>query len=435
MKQRLSGWGRYPFVDAEAEQPADRAEARAALTQGPAAIPFGLGRSYGDSALAPRVLQSARLDKLLSFDAASGVLQAQAGVSLDEVLRVFVPRGYFLYGTPGTKYVTLGGAVAADVHGKGHHSEGCFSQAVEAFHLMLASGEILRCSRHEHAELFHATCGGMGLTGLILDVTLRLKPIKSAYIRQVSFKAAGLDEALDDLEANQAAPYAVSWIDCLATGKSLGRSVLTVGDFLDDGALVAHRPPKLGVPELPITMAQPWTNRAFNQCVYHLNRKSRGAVDRVHYQKFFYPLDVARDWNRLYGKGGFTQYQFVIPKAAGLKGLRPILQSIAESGKGSALAVLKTLGPANANLLSFPFEGYTLALDFKVEAGLFELLDELDARVLDLGGRLYLAKDVRMSAATFQKGYPRWQDFQKVRQSVGAIGRFASLQSQRLGLD
>jgi FAD/FMN-containing dehydrogenase len=385
--------------------------------------------------LGARVIQSARLDKFLSFDPANGHLHAQAGVSLDEVLRVFVPRGFFLYGTPGTKYVTLGGAVAADVHGKGHHSEGCFSQAVEAFHLMLADGEIRRCSRTENAALFHATCGGMGLTGLILDVSLRLKPIRSAYIRQTSFKATGLDQALDDLEANQAAPYAVSWIDCLATGSALGRSVLTVGDFLDDGELRPHQAPKLGVPELPITMAQPWTNRAFNQCVYHLNRKARGAVDRVHYQKFFYPLDVARDWNRLYGKGGFTQHQFVIPKAAGLKGLRPILQRIAESGKGSALAVLKTLGPANDNLLSFPFEGYTLALDFKLEAGLFELLDELDARVLDLGGRMYLAKDVHMSAVTFQKSYPRWQEFQKIRQQAGAIGRFASLQSQRLGLD
>jgi FAD/FMN-containing dehydrogenase len=435
VQQRLSGWGRYPFVDAECSQPGERAEARAVLSHGPALIPYGLGRSYGDSALGPRVVQSARLDKFLAFDPATGVLKAQAGVSLDEILRVFVPQGWFVYGTPGTKFVTLGGAVASDVHGKGHHSEGCFSQALVGFNLMLADGEIRHCSPTENAALFHATCGGMGLTGLILDVSVRLKPIRSAFIRQTTYKAASLDQAFEDVEATASAPYSVAWVDCLATGKSLGRSILTVGDFMDDGDLRPHRGPKLSVPELPITMAQPWTNRAFNECVYHLNLKSRGDVNRVHYQKFFYPLDVVNDWNRLYGKGGFTQHQFVIPKAAGLKGMRPLLEMIAQSGKGSALAVLKATGPANANLLSFPIEGYSLALDFKLEDGLFDLLDELDARVLGLGGRMYLTKDVHMSAATFQKSYPRWQDFQKIRQDAGAIGRFASLQSQRIGLD
>jgi FAD/FMN-containing dehydrogenase len=260
-------------------------------------------------------------------------------------------------------------------------------------------------------------------------------PIPSAYFDQVTYKCPSLEAVLDRLDETAKVTYSVAWIDCVATGQHLGRSVLTVGEHAKEGGLRAHGAPKLTLPfELPFPAVTPFTIKAFNALVY---AKELKAVQRkrIHYAPFFYPLDVATHWNRLYGRDGFTQYQFVLPTAAGRQGLRTVLMRIAASGMGSPLAVLKVAGHANANPLSFPLAGYTLALDFKIQPGLFALLDELDALVLGLGGRLYLAKDARMSAATFKQSYPRWQEFQAVRAKVGAIGRFASLQSKRLGLD
>jgi decaprenylphospho-beta-D-ribofuranose 2-oxidase len=431
----LEGWGRHPIVDADVSHPQDADATRGQVRSGPPLIAHGMGRSYGDSALGPRVLQSDRLNLLLGFDPATGVLQCQAGVSLDELLRVFVPRGWFPWVTPGTKYVSVGGAIAADVHGKNHHSAGCFSESVESLDLMLADGAVVTCSRGEHAELFRATCGGMGLTGIILRATLRLKPIRSARIVQTTYKARDLDELLERFEATRSLPYSVAWIDCLSRGRALGRSVLDVGDFAPEGPLEAHAEPGLSVPLVPpVSPVNPLTNKAFNAFLYHhvLRRERRSLV---HYESFFYPLDKILHWNRLYGKSGFTQHQCVIPAAAGPKGLRGLLEAIAASGRGSFLGVLKVMGEANANPLSFPLAGYTLALDYKLGPGLFAFLDELDARVLDLGGRVYLAKDVRLGEAAFKRMYPRWREFQELREKTGAKGRFASLQSRRLGLD
>jgi decaprenylphospho-beta-D-ribofuranose 2-oxidase len=433
--EAIQGWGRHPRIDAEVSHPTTSRSARAALASKPSLIARGLGRSYGDSSLAPQAVQTDRLNLFLDFDPDAGVLTAQAGVSLDEILRVFVPRGWFLPVTPGTRFVTLGGAVASDVHGKSHHSTGCFSECVASFVLLLADGQAWTCSRDENPELFRATCGGMGLTGVILAVTLRLKPIQSAYFDQVTYKCPSLEAVLERFDETAKSSYSVAWIDCLSTGKSLGRSVLNVGEHAAEGGLAPHRAPMIPVPFVPpFPLVNPFTIKAFNALVYG---KELQAVkrDRVHYTPFLYPLDVASDWNRLYGRDGFTQYQLAIPTAAGPKGLRLLLERIAASGMGSSLAVLKVFGPANANPLSFPIAGYTLALDFKVQPGLFEMLDELDAMVLDLGGRLYLTKDARMGESMFKRSYPRWTEFQGVREKVGAIGRFASLQSKRLGLD
>ena len=433
--EAIQGWGRHPRIDAEVSHPTTSRSARAALASKPSLIARGLGRSYGDSSLAPQAVQTDRLNLFLDFDPDAGVLTAQAGVSLDEILRVFVPRGWFLPVTPGTRFVTLGGAVASDVHGKSHHATGCFSDWVASFVLLLADGQAWTCSRDENPELFRATCGGMGLTGVILAVTLRLKPIQSAYFDQVTYKCPSLEAVLERFDETAKSSYSVAWIDCLSTGKSLGRSVLNVGEHAAEGGLAPHRAPMIPVPFVPpFPLVNPFTIKAFNALVY---AKELRAVkrNRVHYTPFLYPLDVAKDWNRIYGQDGFTQYQLAIPTAAGPKGLRLLLERIAASGMGSSLAVLKVFGPANANPLSFPIAGYTLALDFKVQPGLFEMLDELDAMVLDLGGRLYLTKDARMGESMFKRSYPRWTEFQGVREKVGAIGRFASLQSKRLGLD
>jgi decaprenylphospho-beta-D-ribofuranose 2-oxidase len=313
--------------------------------------------------------------------------------------------------------------------------DGCFSECLLGLRLLLAGGQIVTCSREENAELFRATCGGMGLTGVILDARFRLQRIQSAYFDQTTYKCPNLEAVLQRLEEARHVRYAVAWIDCVSQGASLGRSVLTVGDHATQGPLVPHSAPKLTVPFVaPDWTVSPPTIKAFNALFYHKTLRAVSQA-RVHYAPFFYPLDIASHWNRLYGKAGFTQYQFVIPRAAGPQGLRRISERIAASQMGSALAVVKTTGPQNGNPLSFPLEGYTLALDFKHQPGLFKLLDELDAMVLGYGGRVYLTKDVRLNERNFKQSYPRWQEFQALREKVGAIGRFASLQSKRLGLD
>lgn len=431
----IQGWGRYPSVDARVDLPLTVSALARQVASGDGVIARGMGRSYGDSALAPHILGTRALSHLLAFDETRGLLRCAAGATLAELLAVFVPRGWFLPVTPGTKFVTLGGAIASDVHGKNHHLDGCFSAFVESLVLVLGDGSRVACSRHERPELFHATCGGMGLTGVIVEAELRLRRVESAYIHQTTYKAANLEEALALFEAHHGTTYSVAWIDCLASGASLGRSLLMIGEHARDRQLVLPAGRPLSVPvDSPALLLNRYTMQAFNSLYYNRVRTAESR-QRVSYDSFFYPLDGIHQWNRLYGRQGFLQYQFVVPKAAGLDGLRSILARIAESRRGSFLAVLKAFGPANANLLSFPVEGYTLALDFKRESGLFELLDELDERVLEQGGRLYLTKDARMSEATFKRSYPLWERLQAVREQYHARGTFTSLQARRLGLE
>ncbi len=395
---------------------------------------MGMGRSYGDSALGPRIISSRYLNLLAKFDPAIGTLRCGAGVTLAEILEVFVPKGWFLPVTPGTKFVTLGGAIASDVHGKNHHLDGCFSEFVEGLKLLLASGEVVDCSRSLRPDLFRATCGGMGLTGLVTEAEIKLKPIRGSLIEQTTLKAANLDEALSLFDAHHARPYSVAWIDCLSLGRAMGRSLVILGEHSEYGVLASVNKRPLSVPfDLPSWLLNHGSVKAFNALYYHRIRAKR-STQLVHYERFFYPLDGIRNWNRLYGKRGFTQYQCVIPQAAGKEGVRAVLKRIASSGTASFLAVLKALGDSNANYLSFPMKGYTLALDLKLEEGILELLQDLDSLVLDYGGRLYLTKDCRMNEATFKRGYSQWETFQDVRQKYGALGKFKSLQSERIGL-
>ena len=438
----MTAWGKYPTIDAACHRP-NTPTAVAQLLQSQTAfsgIARGLGRSYGDSSLATSMIDMGSLDHLLAFDDTTGLLHCSAGASLADILTVYVPRGWFLPVTPGTKFVTIGGAIAADVHGKNHHLQGTFSEHIVSLRLMLASGDVIECSREQHLQLFRATCGGMGLTGVVLDATLRLIPISSAQINQSTIKATNLAEAIDLFEEHHQTTYSVAWIDCLSTGAQLGRSLLMLGEHSEgdehgkQDQLEPGRPASFSVPvDLPGALLNRFSIKAFNTLYYHRVRR-RYSEQTLHYEPFFYPLDSIRDWNRMYGKGGFTQYQFALPREAGLAGMSAVLKRIAESRRGSFLAVLKAFGPANDNYLSFPLAGYTLALDFKLDSGLFTLLDELDHMVLDYGGRIYLAKDCRMSEATFKRSYPLWETFQEVRQRYGAVPHFQSLQAQRLGL-
>lgn len=431
IKEQVSGWGRYPVIEAELITPARLEEISLSGING---IARGMGRSYGDSALADQIISTRQLDNLIAFNPQRGELRCAGGTTLDEILKVFVPKGWFLSITPGTKFVSVGGAIASDVHGKNHHKSGSFCDHIVSFDLLLASGEVMSCSPAQNSDLFHATCGGMGLTGIIISATIKLIPIKSTHIKQQTLKAANLQEVFELFEANRSTTYSVAWIDCLASGNSLGRSLLYLGEHNQSGTLDMQGGQGKSIPfDMPTTLLNRFTIQAFNT-LYYNKVCDRVSQQKVHYEPFFYPLDSLHHWNRLYGRRGFLQYQFVIPKMAGLEGMTKILQKISASKKGSFLAVLKELGRQNSNLLSFPIEGYTLALDFKWEPNLLRLLNELDQIVLEYGGRIYLTKDACMSEMTFKASYPHWEQFMQIRHKYGAIEHFNSLQSKRLGI-
>ena len=431
---KISGWNRYPVIDTTPVCAFSHTQLQGLVTHGFKGIARGMGRSYGDSSLADSVIDLTTLDYLLDFDHMTGRLRCCAGVTLNDLLNIIVSRGWFMPVTPGTKYVTVGGAIASDVHGKNHHLSGSFSDYVLNFKLLIADGSIVTCSRDDNADLFYATCGGMGLTGIILEADLRLLSINSAYIHKTTYKAASLMELLELFSIHHEATYSVAWMDCLRKGKSLGRSLLMLGEHADIDKQYISKPVSISIPfDMPGSLLNPLSISFFNWLYYSLAPVNPDSK-LVHLDSFFYPLDVLGEWHRLYGKRGFLQYQFVIPMAAGLEAIAAILGRIADSQLGSFLAVLKLFGKGNRNLLSFPMEGYTLALDFKIGRNTFELLDRLDDMVVDYGGKVYLTKDSRMSEKIFKRGYPLWEDFSAIRQKYGALEVFNSHQSGRLGL-
>ena len=429
----ISGWGGYPTQEAQVLTPLSLSAYKSQLEQHPSVITRGMGRSYGDSANAPVVLQTTYCDHFIAFDKATGLLTVEAGVLLRDILRITVNHGWFLPVTPGTSFVTVGGAIAGDVHGKNHHVAGTFGQHVVSISMLLGTGEVVTASSTELPDLFHATCGSMGLTGVILTAIIQLIPIQSAFITQKTIKADCIEAVCEAFEANSKSTYSVAWIDCLATGKSLGRSVLMVGEHADSGGLDLTIKNPITVPmHTPAALLNSMTMRAFNNSYWA--KASHNKIQTVPLLPYFYPLDAIGCWNKLYGKAGFVQYQFVLPKTDGVSNMRQTLTQIAQSGQGSFLAVLKQFGPANQNLLSFPIEGYTLALDFKMSSSTIALLHGLDDMVAGMGGRVYLTKDAVMRELSFKTTYPKWQEFEAVRQKYGAIGKFASAQSKRLGL-
>lgn len=431
---KVSGWGRHPKVDAKITSFQSPEELTPLLSDGAHCVVHALGRSYGDSAVGECIVSTKRYRRILSFDEESATVVCESGIGLNELIDAFLPLGFFPAVTPGTKFVSVGGAIASDVHGKNHHVAGCFSECVDWFDLLLPDGTVKRCSKTQNKELFQATCGGMGLTGIILTVSLKLKKVDGAFIDQRVIKAKNLEDIFWLFDELVELPYSVAWIDCLAKGKNLGRSLLMVGDHTETGKLRVKRKPEITIPfEFPGFALNPTTVKLFNELYYNKVRKTvtEGVVDL---NAFFYPLDAVLDWNKIYGAGGFTQYQFVLPKEQSYDGMKRILEKIAESGLGSFLAVLKLFGKANDNYLSFPTEGFTLALDFKLEPKLYPLLDELDELVLKYGGRLYLTKDVRMKPEMLEAGYPKLSRFRRVRSKYGLRDAFQSLQSKRLGL-
>jgi len=442
----FSGWGRYGCILCEAYRPEHHFELSALLTSPPKSfIPRGLGRSYGDAAMNKdgAVLDLSRMNRMRSFEAETGVLECEGGVSLAEILDVFVPRGFFLPVTPGTKFVTVAGAIANDVHGKNHHCDGTFTQFVDAIGLWTPARGIITCSRHENSDIFWATAGGVGLTGVLLWARLRLLPVESAYMRVDYQRCSHLDEALAAMEASDKNyRYSVAWVDCLARGGSLGRSILMRGNHAPVNYLPekARRSPfrlprrtKLAVPvDFPGFVLNPYSIKAFNTLFYAKNRNAQDVI--VDYDQYFYPLDGILQWNRLYGKKGFVQYQATFPPD-GRTGLVRMLERLASSGRASFLAVLKCFGESNPGLLSHPMPGYTLTLDIPNTPGLIEFAASLDRLLLEYGGRLYLAKDALTQPETFSEMYPQLGAFREIKAQLDPDRILTSSLSRRLCLD
>ncbi|PJJ62873.1 FAD-binding oxidoreductase [Chryseobacterium geocarposphaerae] len=401
--QKVTNWGNFPVVEKEMKSDDSFDKIKDFILTHNEVIARGNGRCYGDASLGESIFSTKKLNKFISFDRLNGIIECESGVLLSEVLEISVPQGYFLYVTPGTKFVSVGGAIASDVHGKNHHAEGCFSEYVIEFKLMIENGEIITCSREENSEKFWATIGGMGLTGIILSAKFKLKNIESAYIRQESIKADNLDEIFKLFEESENWTYNVAWIDCLQTGKNIGKSILMRGEHAFPHELpqnLKEKPLRLKKkfePTVPFYfpgfVLNKFTVKVFN-LLYFKKQTKKEIKNIVDYETFFYPLDVVNDWNKIYGKSGFIQYQMVIPKEKGKEGMKKILETISRSGNGSFLAVLKLFGKNNPEAYnSFPMEGYTLALDFRVNSKLKMLIGKLDDIVQEFGGRIYLTKD------------------------------------------
>jgi FAD/FMN-containing dehydrogenase len=441
MKKEIANWGNYPVMESDEKNFAYLSDLQQFVSKEQNYIPRGNGRCYGDASLASTTIHTTQFDKILSFDTSQGVFECQSGITLDQVLDVIVPKGWFLPVTPGTKFITVGGAVASDVHGKNHHVDGCFSHHVDEMDILLPDGRILTCAPDKEQDLFEATCGGMGLTGVITRVKFRLKKIETSYIRQKQVKAADLDEVLRLFDEYKNYTYSVAWIDCLKTGKGFGRSILILGEHatltdLDDkqkrAPLALPMKKQITFPfNLPSWVLNSFTVKAFNFVYYGKNFKKE-INNVVNYEPFFYPLDAILHWNRGYGKKGFIQYQFVVPMES-KQGLVEILRKISQKGLGSFLAVLKIFGPQES-LIGFPMEGYTLALDIPVRKGLFEILDELDQIVLRYGGRLYMSKDARMKPEVLKAGYKHLPRFLSIVRKYDPDRKIRSIQSDRLML-
>lgn len=439
-RETVTGWGLYPSAE---NSVLTGKNLESELSDYLDVVPRGLGRSYADQAMNSRgyVVPFTHRKRFLSFDEKSGQLECEAGLSLFEIIQTLGPRGFFPMITPGTKFVTVGGAIANDVHGKAHHEDGSFKNCVESFDILLASGKIVTASRKSHSDLFHANFGGLGLLGLILRAKIKLRKIETTYFKQQSFRAKNLNEMLDLIdEKDREFPYSVAWVNPLARGKSLGKGVLTAGNH----ARLEDLPPGLKKAPLRITDKSS-LNVPFFMPGFALNaltmRILNGVIDYVqshaatysHYDSFFYPLDAINNWNRGYGKRGFTQYQFVVPEEGARKSIRRIMEEIGTGGCKPFLNVLKKFGKGT-NYLSFPMPGYTFAIDFPISRKLFPFLKRLDALVLDAGGRIYAGKDATLDAQSFASMYSQLDAWKKVKRKYDPNNMYQSDIGRRLGL-
>jgi decaprenylphospho-beta-D-ribofuranose 2-oxidase len=444
LNTEFTGWGRAKTASSLSAKPQRSAELAGIPSPDDRLIAYGLGRSYGDAALntEQRVVRMTSLERALEFDREQGILVCEAGMNLDDLISIVLPHGWFVPVTPGTRFVTVGGCIAADVHGKNHHVAGTFSQHVQWLDLHTAAGETIRCSASENSSLFHATAGGMGLTGLIVRAAIKLVPVESAYVSVRHEKSSSLADTMQRLvEADKDWEATVAWIDGLATGASLGRGDVILGrsasrdslpDAKSDEPFAGMAAPRLHLPvDLPLKLVLKPAVLAFNNLRY--NRIQSGdSVESL--QQFYYPLDIATGWNRLYGPAGFHQYQFVVPDESAEAVVGDTLRRFQENGLLASLIVLKRFGEGSGGL-SFPMSGWTLAVDLPSHPRLFETLDELDASIIAAAGRVYLAKDSRLSPDHFRQMYPDYAEWLSVKREIDPRCNFSSDLSRRLRID
>lgn len=415
-QSKYQSWGRYPTIVPDRVEPVHWRDASPDWRAAQSLLPFGYGRSYGDSCLNQALIDASYLNRFIAFDEERGLLRCEAGVSLADILELCVPRGWFLPVVPGTKFVSVGGAIANDIHGKNHHRAGTFGCHVTRFELLRSTGERLLCSPEENPDLFKATIGGLGLTGLIVWAEFQLKPIKGPYIASEKTRFSSLEEFFELANASDRDfEYTVAWVDCLARGRNLGRGIFIRGNHAsvkpEDG-----KPPKSRSRKVPFDFPQFVLNgvtmKLFNRLYYHSQLRKNTAAT-MSYEPFFFPLDSIEEWNRVYGKRGFVQYQCVVPPSEERDHIGEILSCVSALREGSFLAVLKKFGDVSSpGLLSFPRPGTTLTLDFPFKgAKTLNLLEQLDGIVRTAGGAVYPAKDARMSAESFQRYFPKWQQF------------------------
>jgi len=435
---RTSGWGRFPSINENAEPFSKGLFQDSKPTHAPPFIARGCGKSYGDSALAQHMCDMTNHKQILHFDERNGQLHCQSGVLIADILEQYLPQGWLLPVMPGTKYITIGGAIAADIHGKNHYKEGCFSESIIELTLFDIQGKSHTCSPEKNPDLFHSSCGGMGLTGIIDSAILQLKPVTSQYIEQSIVKTANLKETLAYFKHYQNHDYCVAWLDCFSQYSEIGRGVFEAGQHSRKGGLSYKKTKRLSLPfHLPFQLTSWLINRAsmktFNT-LYLAKAPKHITQKTTNLDGFLFPLDYIQNWNLIYGHKGFLQYQIVLPVVNSEKGISALLHCIKNSQETPTLAVLKSTGEVNANLLSFPLKGFALAIDFKIKNTTLGFLYQLDKIVLEYGGRVYLAKDARAPKAIFDAGYPNIERFRHYREQQNFVQYYASQQSQRLSL-
>ena len=417
---RYESWGRYPKVEQTVIEPVWLPEVRIPPTD--SVLAYGCGRSYGDCCLngGGAIISTRWLNRIIEFDSQSGVLRCEAGLSFRDLLEFSLPRGWFLPVTPGTQFVTVGGAIANDVHGKNHHLSGTFGRYVRRFELLRSDGEVVLCSPDQNSDLFRATIAGLGLTGFIRWAEFQMKPVKGPFIEMESIKFGSLDEFFEiTRSSDKDFEYTVAWLDCVSSGGEFGRGIFMRGNHSEVAAPPGSKgkKPLVSVPlDAPDFALSNLTVRAFNT-LYYNKQFEKVKRTRSRYEPFFYPLDSVHQWNKIYGKRGFFQFQCVVPEKENNKAIREILSAIVASGKGSFLAVLKEFGEIESpGMLSFPRPGITLCLDFPNEgASTLELMRRLDTMTREAGGAMYPAKDAAMSPESFKRYFPRLEEFKKFK--------------------
>ena len=438
----ISGWGGYPIRKTNMVYPTNIEQIQNIIKKSDL-IARGNGRAYGDSSINEKNTISMKyFNHILSFDDSSGILVTESGVLLDDIIKTFLPKGWFPYVTPGSKFTSIGGLIAADVHGKNHHKEGSFRNFVDWFELINSQGEIKKCSKNENSELFEWTIGGMGLTGIIIKAAIRLRPIKTSWIKQKTLVAKNIYQTLDIFEKNMDATYSVAWVNSTSDKKNLGQSLIMLGEHASIEDTIKkniQNPLKTNFNQymkIPFYFPNWFLNKKFVKIfnyIYYLIGKTSSKEKLVNWDNYFYPLDSILEWNKIYGRKGFVQYQCVIPLHKSKEGLIELLREIERSKASSFLSVLKRFGKQDSKF-SFPMEGYTLALDFPVNKKTFDLLDKLDEITLKYGGRFYLAKDARMKKEVFKKSDTRIKEYTNFRNKNDCHKNFVSYQSSRLEL-